>query len=243
MSDAGRVTFQSEFFTVVDDVLEPDSRDALWNYFQLQPFQRIDALGMQGQWPLEDSSVLRGPTVGWDRCWDAQYPTKTPIDSLMRAVFDLAVKADGTLGRYGEDWKAFNASAAIYVSGQGRMWHRDADDDAGSFVYYGHPEWNIEWGGELFLASELRAPSELGVYFHRLLPMADHPNPPPWKSHLDNEDANRLLMQRAMGSFVAPKPNRLVVVRANVPRAMAKIRASAGRHVHASVGGVFKLIG
>jgi hypothetical protein len=73
--------------------------------------------------------------------------------------------------------------------------------------------------------------------------MADHPNPPPWKSHLDNQDANRLLMERAVGAFVAPKPNRMVIIRADTPRATAKIRASAGRQVHASVGGVFKRIG
>src|SRR5579863_5717241 len=84
MSDAARVTLQSESFMVFDEVLGAEARDALWNYFQLQPFQRVDALGMQGQWPLEDSGVLRGPTVGWNQRWDAQYPTKTPIDSLMR---------------------------------------------------------------------------------------------------------------------------------------------------------------
>jgi hypothetical protein len=243
MSDGAGVTLQSESFMVFDDVLSAEARDALWNYFQLQPFQRVDALGMQGQWPLEDSGVLRGPTVGWNQRWDAQYPTKTPIDSLMRAVFELAAKSDGTVGTYGKDWKSFSASAAIYVSGQGRMWHRDADDDVGSWIYYGHPEWNIEWGGELFLAPDLRVPSEFGLYFHRLLPMADHPNPPPWKSHLDNQDANRLLMERAVGAFVAPKPNRMVIIRADTPRATAKIRASAGRQVHASVGGVFKRIG
>ncbi len=237
------VTVQNESFTVLDDVLEADRCDALWNYFQLQPFQRVEALGMQGQWPLEDSGVLRGPTVGWNRCWDAQYPTKSAIDVVMKAVFDLAEKCGGTIGRCGETWETFSAFPSIYVSGQGRMWHRDAEDDAGSWIYYGHPEWNIEWGGELFLAPEVRVPAEFGVYLHRLLPMADHPNPPPWKSHLDNADASRFLMERGVGEFVAPKPNRMVFIRADVPRAMAKIRGSAGRHVHATVGGLFKKIG
>jgi hypothetical protein len=240
MSVATRVTVQNESFTVLDDVLGPEERDALWNYFQLQPFQRIDALGMQGQWPLEDSGVLRGPTIGWDRLWDAQYPTKTPIDPLMKAVFDCVAQFAGAVGNPGEHWKAFSAFAMICVAGQGRMWHRDGDDDTGSWVYYAHPEWNVEWGGELFLAPDAKVPAEFGVYLHRLLPMADHPSPPPWKSHLDNEDANRWLMERAMGAFVAPKPNRMVILKGDTPRSMAKIRASAGRHVHASVGGLFK---
>src|SRR5260370_7808209 len=113
---AARVTVQNESFTVIDDVLGSAERDALWNYFQLQPFQRIDALGMQGQWPLEDSGVLRGPTIGWDRLWDAQYPTKTPIDPLMKAVFDTPAQFAGAVGNPATHLKAFTPSAIISVS-------------------------------------------------------------------------------------------------------------------------------
>src|SRR5258708_35216699 len=107
LSVATRVTVQNESFTVLDDVLGPEQRDALWNYFQWQPFQRIDALGMQGQWPLEDSGILRGPTVGWDRLWDAQYPTKTPLDHLLKAGFDPSDTFARPGGQLGEPWNAF----------------------------------------------------------------------------------------------------------------------------------------
>ena len=242
MSDAPRLTVQNEFVTVLDDVLPVPQHDALWNLFQIQTFQRVDALGMQGQWLLEDSGVLRGPTTGWDRRWDAQYPTKTPLDPLMKAVADAAPTVAATIGQRGKDWKAFSACPTLYVAGQGRLWYRDDDEDAGSWIYFAHPQWNIEWGGELFVAEERAVPREQGVFLHRLRPMADHPDPPPWKSHLDNEDANRLLMQRGIGSFVAPKPNRLVIIKAGTPQSIAKVRPSAGRNVHASVGGVFKKV-
>jgi len=70
--------------------------------------------------------------------------------------------------------------------------------------------------------------------------MAGLPDPPPWKSHLDNDDATELLMARGIGSYILPKPNRLVVIKGGTPHAIAKVRASAGRHVRASVGGFFK---
>lgn len=243
MSEAARVTVQTDLCTIVDDLLLPQQCDALWNFFQLQSFQRVDALGMQGQWPLEDSGVLRGPTVGWSRKWDAQYPTKSPIDLIMKALVDAADQFAATVGKKGETWRVFTAAPTIYVAGQGRQWHRDADDDVGSWVYYAHPEWNIEWGGELFLSPQL-VPPEFGVFLHRLRPMEDHPDPPAWKSHLDNDDANRLLLETGIGSgigsFVAPRPNRLVIVKGGTPQAQAKVRPSAGRHVHATIGGVFK---
>jgi hypothetical protein len=46
-------------------------------------------------------------------------------------------------------------------------------------------------------------------------------------------------MERGLGSYLAPKPNRLVVIKGGTPRAIAKVRPSAGRHVRASFGGFF----
>src|SRR5258706_10308640 len=89
MSEAVRVV-QTEFLTIVDNLLLPERCKALWNFFQMQSFRRIDALGMQGQWLLEDSGVLRGPTVGWGRKWEAQYPTQSAVDPVMEAVADVA---------------------------------------------------------------------------------------------------------------------------------------------------------
>ena len=132
MSQIPRVTVESDLFTVLDDVLAIEHRDALWNYFQLQPFQRVDALGMQGQWLLEDSGVLRGPTTGWEQRWDAQYPTQTPLDAVMRTVADAAPHFAAVVGARGEAWRAFSACPMLYTAGQGRLWHRDADDDVGS---------------------------------------------------------------------------------------------------------------
>jgi len=240
MSQGPRLTVQTEHYAVYDDLLPPDPCRALWNYFQLQPFQRIDALGMQGQWALEDSAVLRGPTIGWQQTWDAQYPTHTPVDALMKAVADTAPQFAALAGKSGSDWTAFSACPMLYVAGQGRLWHRDADDDLAGWTYYAHPTWNIEWGGELFIAERDTPPADTGVFLHRLRPTPDHPEPPAWKSHLDNDDASRLLMETGLGAFVAPRPNRLVVVRGTTPRSIAKVRASAGRHVLATFGGQFK---
>jgi len=239
MSEAVRVV-QTEFLTILDGLLAPEHCKALWNHFQMQSFRRIDALGMQGEWLLEDSGVLRGPTVGWGQKWDAQYPTQSAVDDLMEAVAYAAEHFAPTVGQRGTDWEVFSAAATIYAGGQGRLWHRATNEDIGTWVYYAHPIWNVEWGGELFVAHERDVSEAYGAYLHRLLPMTDHPNPPPWKSHLDNQDANDLLMERGIGSYVAPKPNRLVIVKGGTPQAIAKVRPAAGRHVHASVGGVFK---
>src|SRR5579872_6612653 len=129
MSQGPRTVVETPLYAIVDELLPPAAFDGLWNYFQLQPFQRVDALGMQGQWALEDSGVLRGPTTGWNQKWDAQYPTGTPLDRVMKAVADGAALFASAVGARGVDWDVFTACPTITVAGQGRLWHRDADDD------------------------------------------------------------------------------------------------------------------
>jgi len=198
-----------------------------------------EVLEMRGHLLVEESAVLRGPTVGWGHAFDAEYPTETVVDELMKGVVDCEDRIAPIVGKRGPDWAVFSATPTIHVAGQGEAWHRDADNRAGSWVYYAHPEWNVEWGGELLLSQEKDIPPEYGVYLHRLRPMADLPDPPAWRSHLDNQDASQLLMSHGIGSYVFPKPNRLVVVKGGTPYAIAKTRASAGRHVRASFGGFF----
>ncbi len=243
MSLVAKVTSQTDSFTVIDGLLSPEERERLWNYFQIQPLNPVRQLGLQGHWLLEDSGALRGPTVGWGYKWDAQYPTGAPIDHVIKAVVDTSELFAESVGRYDVDWKIFSAMPTLYQAGQGLVWHRDSEDNVGSWIYYAHPDWNIEWGGELLLADARDLPREYGVYFHRLRATRDLPAPPPWQSHLDNEDANNLLMARGFGSFVTPKPNRLVVIKGGTAHAIAKITPAAGRHVRASIGGFFKKVG
>ena len=151
MSRAAKVVVQNEFLAVIDDVLGTEQRDGLWNYFQLQPFQRIDALGMQGQWSLEDSGVLRGPTVGWGRAWDAEYPTGTPIDHVIKAVVERETEVASVVGAQGVVWDTFSAFPTIHVAGQGRLWHRDTDEEGNPVAGSPHvvtvrtPEQRLVW--------------------------------------------------------------------------------------------------
>jgi hypothetical protein len=242
MPPTAKVTAQTEFFTVLDDVLPPATSDRLWNYFQIQPLNPVRLLGLQGHWLLEDSDTLRGPTVGWQHRFDDQYPTGAPLDDVMKAVVDNAPLFAASVGRYDVDWRIFSAMPTVYQAGQGLGWHRDSEDNTGSWIYYAHPEWNVEWGGELLLSHARDLPRESGVYFHRLRATPDLPQPPPFQSHLDNRDANELLMATGFGSYVMPKPNRLVVLKGGTAHAIAKIRPAAGRHIRASIGGFFKKV-
>ena len=236
---AARLVTQTEHFLVVDDLLPKAEQVSVWNHFQCQPFRRVEELGFQGHWLLEDAAVLRGPSVGYAHARDARYPTETPLDLVIARFVDLSEHFTPLLGPFGEAWDDFTAQMSLHPSGTGLVWHRDAEENVGSYTYYAHPKWNAEWGGELLLSDDVSIPKELGVYFHRLAKV-DQAKPPAIPAHLDNDDASELLMRRGLGFFVAPKPNRLVVIRGGTPHAIAKVRPSAGRQIRASVTGFIK---
>jgi hypothetical protein len=227
-----KLALRAETHAVFDELLDAASLERLWASFQVQSMRRVDALGIGAHWALDDAAVLRGPTVGLGHTYDAAHPTHTPIDLVIDAIVAMEKELRPWLGARGEGWAVLGASAAVSPPGTGMPWHRDAPHFAGSYAFYAHPRWNVEWGGELLLSDDLSIGEETGIYFHRVAGEAA-------PSHLDNEDASALLMARGLGSFVAPKPNRLVVIRGGTPHAVAKVRAAAGRAARCSVNGFF----
>ena len=47
-------------------------------------------------------------------------------------------------------------------------------------------------------------------------------------------------MAQGAGSFVMPKPNRLVIIRGGLPHKIAKVSVAAGSHLRRSITGFFK---
>src|SRR5215831_18803454 len=103
------VTVQTEFFTVLDDVLPRALFDKLWNFLQIQQMRRVESLQMRGHWLIEDDNVLRGPTIGWGHKWDAQFPTGSPIDDVMRSIVSAGELVAPSVGHRDVDWQVFSA--------------------------------------------------------------------------------------------------------------------------------------
>ena len=128
-------------------------------------------------------------------------------------------------------------TAVAIKRGSSLYWHRDTPSVVtGSCTYYAHPQWNVQWGGELFIAhpDALAIPEPCGpsmitpkeVMGRGLVPLS---------GHLDNTEVNAALMDAGMGHYVHPKPNRLVVMRTGNPHMISKVQPAAGDHVRASV--------
>jgi Rps23 Pro-64 3,4-dihydroxylase Tpa1-like proline 4-hydroxylase len=187
---------------------------------------------------LHDGSGLQGPVYYSESAGvhlrHNVCPTGRGIDIIINKI---QVNA-GAISRYagvpGDDWDYFTASPFIYPGGSQLSWHDDGSGRSGAYSFYTHPDWNVQWGGELFLldrsASSLLA--EIGQSHPSLVELY-------CGSHLDNSLENALLMEHGHGRFVFPKPNRLVVIRGDTYHSIRRVEASAGHHARCSVAGFF----
>jgi hypothetical protein len=240
------VVFANEQFMVIDNFLPPDQFEQMWRWFHVAPFFPNDMRGLHGAWRLDDGRVMRGPDiyhgavarqVAEAHPGAFSYPTGTGIDLLIEQFCRCGPAYRPLVGREGSDWRTLAAAPRLYERHSSLYWHRDTPAVVtGSCTYYAHPTWNIQWGGELYIAHpsasaipERNGPSMISpkdVMGRGLLQLS---------GHLDNREVNDALMAAGMGHYVMPKPNRLVVMKTGNPHMISKVQAAAGDHVRASV--------
>ena len=241
-----KIGFQCAQFVVVDDFLPSAAFEQMWRWFQVAPFFSNDTRGLHGAWRLDDGRVFRGPDVYSGEFAEKvaaahegafAYPTGTALDLLVEQIRKSEDVYAPLVGREGPDWRTLAMAPRLYERGSALYWHRDTPAVVtGSVTYYAHPEWNVQWGGELFIAhpSALAIPEDHGpsmiapkeVMGRGMVQLS---------GHLDNSEVNAALMEAGMGYYVMPKPNRLVVMKTGNPHMISAVKPAAGDHVRASV--------
>lgn len=218
----------SEHFIILDGFLGDDARRNVWESFVSQTFNFIHDNGFERVFRLYDGNALYGEQTIVKRrdthrsndesgrsvktSGKNQNPETKLINSIIR---------NGSVSRFLSkvtEWRSITVQSFIYPVGAGLGWH---DDDAklANFIYYPHPHWDASWGGELLIsgapvgkAGSTKVP---GLYRHN--------------------DAR--VLEHGVGTFVMPKPDRLVMIRGGVSHCIKKVDAAAGSAIRASYSG------
>ena len=226
-------------FHIFDDVLSSADFQRFWEMFRNTEFELAHAKRKADFYRMSDGNPFVGDNVAWIPGGAAQllpsdlrleslpvrlFPIGNPLDALIEALREHVLPSCSELiGRAGERWIATVGQLYAYPAGSGLSWHVDDDELAGSFIYYASPKWDVQWGGELFIADETTR--------HQLPRQSIH--------DFGNTRDSEVLLQQGMGHFIMPKPNRLVVIGPGNPHKVAKIAPAAGDHVRASFSGFF----
>lgn len=233
---------------VFDDVLNDEAAASVWTYIQVVKYHLLHEKEWSKDWRLHDGMPRVSDSVCYARSEsetaDAEHYTHTAIDFAIAAIVESASRTPFIASK---PWTQFDAAVFIYPQGAGLSWHCDHPEYyAGSFIYYAHPFWNVEWGGELMVQREpddgyasLYAGSVMEV--ERKDGELISAKRRPIESALDNTSQNQVLLAQGHGQFFYPSPNRLVLLRAAVPHRIRAVTPAAGMHPRVSIAGFFKL--
>ena len=246
-----RIVESNEQFLVIDDVFSQEHFQALGRFMQVENYRPVHHQQWEKVWrltdgtPMEGGVAFSGDTSSFPAIEEAKtYPTKTSIDFVFARLAELASEMAPLVGRYGEAWNVVSAKPFLYPMGTALSWHTDATAYSGAYTFYLHPEWNCQWGGELLIAGpdSYQVPNwdeQVSIVNFDDEGQIASVQKTPIGPTLRNSRENQVLGDVGMGRYIAPKPNRLVVVAGGNHHKVSRIDAAAGGNARWSVSGFF----
>ncbi|MFF4112602.1 2OG-Fe(II) oxygenase [Streptomyces sp. NPDC001714] len=160
-------------FAVFDDFLPPETLRQVWGAFATETMSFVQSGVWRRAFKLTDGNPLCGTGVlyGHPEPPDLRltFPTDRPIDLVIEALLRCRDDLAPWVGLEGFDWEFMSATPYIYPVGSGLSWHEDTAGRSGSFVLYVHPEWQVDWGGELLVGSDNGTGAYVGPRPNRLV--------------------------------------------------------------------------
>jgi Rps23 Pro-64 3,4-dihydroxylase Tpa1-like proline 4-hydroxylase len=219
-------TYSTDSFAVFDDVLSGNARSALWNFVQSESYEFVQ----KGTWN-KVYDILDGNTLVASETYSSVFPSGRDIDSFIHYLERHQTALEPWTGKRQEEWQYFTARPNLYPQGTGLSWHTDSSVSA-AYIYYVHPQWNANWGGELMVR---------GLSNSLQSPICQHDNVKSTGGASMSCDGaeNNEFMADEIGYYIAPKPNRLVVLRSGVHHMIKRVEPAAGDHTRISIAGFF----
>jgi Rps23 Pro-64 3,4-dihydroxylase Tpa1-like proline 4-hydroxylase len=204
-------------YAVIDDVLSPADFAEMFHRFESDSFHTVN-LSEDKYWQLSDGRVHRGTKNRWPQNQDGDYAP------LYKKIFELLPQINSIIGNFDQDWHEFTVTPYIYPAGSSLYWHQDLGV-SGSFTYYLHPEWNIDWGGNLLLIDEISPiNTELASCGGT-------------KNWLNSRSLSDELIKNKIGTYIFPRPNRLVFMKPALYHCISRVDSNAGSHNRCSLSG------
>lgn len=220
MDSSGRV---GERLWITDSVLSPHESQAVTEWHASQVFRNVSHSN-EGVRALFDGPGHFASTL----IWDAKEQTDARLDSTENLIVDAiraeAGRAADLIGCEGIDWTRFTLTPWIHGVGSQLGWHTDKLEEGpervGAYVWYVHPVWEFQWGGEFTLINSGLAagiPAEKAGSWSQPDVVAHAPDP----------------------TMVLPRPNRLIIFPTDTYHCVRRIDVTAGDRVRRTLTGFF----
>jgi hypothetical protein len=131
------------------------------------------------------------------------------LDLFREALAREVAEHDDVIGASPADWETFTARTYVYPEGTSLQWHQDVEHE---------PD----------ISPRLRRTGAYVFYTHER-----------WQTTWGGDLLIAGVDGREVGTFVSPKPNRLVLLRVGIEHMIRRVDKAAGENVRSSIAGFF----
>lgn len=203
-------------FVIYDNILSPEELEQFYLWGQNLKYKKINEDGeFMKIWRVTDGS----PIASVNTYNASNFPFNENIDRIIETIKEISKKHTNIFGEYEEIY--FRS----YVYGRGSKidWHTDHGYKSAAIFYY-HPYWGSNWGGELRLAE---------------LPDIEY-SEKNVGGPMDNRWIDKIISTTNFGYYIDPKPNRIIGLKSGVWHSINRIDENAGCGLRFSVVAFFK---
>jgi hypothetical protein len=223
-----KVVMKTPEVLVVDDFLPQESWDRLLN--QVQCDEWTQSQPDDKYWHITDGANYKASkrflrdapfNDNYDIWADAirAFADSEPAQEYVAGYTDIAMRCHG------------------YPVGSKNPWHTDMGGV--TYSYYLHKHWQINWDSMLLVL-----PKDSVEYKQIMRKLPGTKQQDTYRSTgtlemFEQAEKQKGLIEHGMGYFVAPKPNRLVLINKNVVHGITRVDKDAGENVRLTMTGFF----
>ena len=223
-----KVVMKTPEVLVVDDFLEQEAWDRLLN--QVQCDEWTQSQPDDKYWHITDGANYKASkrflrdapfNDNYDIWADAirAFADSEPAQEYVAGYTDIAMRCHG------------------YPVGSKNPWHTDMGGV--TYSYYLHKHWQINWDSMLLVL-----PKDSVEYKQIMRKLPGTKQQDTYRSTgtlemFEQAEKQKGLIEHGMGYFVAPKPNRLVLINKNVVHGITRVDKDAGENVRLTMTGFF----
>jgi len=225
------IVMQTPELLVVDDFLNEVTWNALLNQAQVDAWSQTEV--DDRYWHITDGPNYKG---------QKRFSSGTPFNDNFDLWFEAIERFSSTCTEaepFVKGYKDIAMRCHAYPVGSKNPWHMDLG--ATTYTYYLHKEWEINWDSTLLVLPKG------SVDFKQKMPLL--PGTVQYDSYKDlvslelfeQKEKNRNLIEYGMGTFVSPKPNRLVLIKGGTVHGVTRVDPDAGQNMRVTLTGFYNM--
>jgi Rps23 Pro-64 3,4-dihydroxylase Tpa1-like proline 4-hydroxylase len=208
-----KISLNEDGIIIVDNFLDEETFQEIAHQIENDSFE-ITKLGSDKYYLLNSGDIYKNKKKYYSKA----LPWENSYEKFMTKFLSF-IEEHGT--KFEKPIKDVSLKVHIYRSGAEIHWHKDWMHNA-SYSFYAHKKWDYSWGGNLLVAAKETAENPQIEQSGRLLNL---------------EQESKTILNPGLGRYIAPLPNRLVIIPPNLYHKVERVDHSSGNNCRVSLTG------